>query len=195
MNDPECVCHPSELSGKSQRTDASRRSSSNMAVTCVCEEVIKTYQSPALGPARVLGRARPTPHAAPVSRRGSLPPSLPPTGCLPVPRGVAACRSSLPAAPAAGGHVAPARLSPAGCLMAVVVCRVVDMAVELSRGSVESTVEALSRRALSRRCRGLACRACRAPVEQWVGTTTMVVADRRGARSLVGQLDYELNST
>ena len=30
-----CVCHPSGLFGKSQRTDVSRRLSSNMAVTCV----------------------------------------------------------------------------------------------------------------------------------------------------------------
>ena len=35
MNDPGCVWHPSKLSGQSQGTDASRRSSSNMAVTCV----------------------------------------------------------------------------------------------------------------------------------------------------------------
>ena len=33
------VCHPSELFGKSQRTDVSRRLSSNMAVTCEYEEV------------------------------------------------------------------------------------------------------------------------------------------------------------
>jgi hypothetical protein len=33
--DQGCVCHPSELFGKSQRTDVSRRLSSNMAVTCV----------------------------------------------------------------------------------------------------------------------------------------------------------------
>ena len=33
-NDQGCVCHPSELFGKSERTDVSRRLSSNMAVTC-----------------------------------------------------------------------------------------------------------------------------------------------------------------
>ena len=33
--DRGCVCHPSELFGRSQRTDVSRRLSSNMAVTCV----------------------------------------------------------------------------------------------------------------------------------------------------------------
>ena len=51
MNDPECVCHPSELSGKSQRTDASRRSYSNMAVTLggyLCKKRFETYQHPSI---------------------------------------------------------------------------------------------------------------------------------------------------
>ena len=33
-DDPGCVYHPSELSGKSEGTDVSRRLSSNIAVTC-----------------------------------------------------------------------------------------------------------------------------------------------------------------
>ena len=59
--------------------------------------------------------------------------------------------------------VAPARLSPAGCRVSS--CRHGCRAESrLRRVDCRGAVEALSRRALSRRCRGLACRASE-PVE------------------------------